>query len=309
MNRNYLATSLVLLLGSLAPALQAAVYLDAVQGSSPLASYSLNEAAGSTTTVDANYNGGTAFDGTSVNSVTFGGAGPATAGMSIGNTSASFGGANDVSIGGLGTFGSGMITAGGFSFVAWVSTTNTSSGALISFRNASGTNQNLIFQINRKSNDTAATNALRLYLRDQSGHQISSGIDAPTANITDGNWHMLAVSVSLTATPTVSFFVDGVSAGTTGYAASQQQAQTNVGNWSVGALGTSFGGSPGFSPTAFYTGSMDEVAIYDRVLSGSDVANLYSAALGVAVPEPGSFALLGLGATALSFTTRRRTRR
>ena len=53
---------------------------------------------------------------------------------------------------------------------------------------------------------------------------------------------------------------------------------------------------PGDStPSRFFDGQIDEVAIWDRVLTTDEIAALYNGGAGTAIPEPGSLALLGLG--------------
>jgi len=56
---------------------------------------------------------------------------------------------------------------------------------------------------------------------------------------------------------------------------------------------------------AAYTGSLDEIRIYDSVLSGSQIAGLATFA---AVPEPSTFMLIGLGVLSLGLARRRRAR-
>lgn len=295
----------------LAPGLHAQLYVNAVQASAPYADYRLNEASG-TTAADSNFDSGTAYDGTYINGVALGTAGPRPSstpasfgGLESGNTGVTFDGTNDyVSLGGLGNFGSSLTTNNGFSFVLWVNTTSTASGSLIGLRNGAGSNQNLVFQINRSSSDAQSTNALRLYVRDQANHQLAGGVNAPVTSITDGAWHMLAVSVTTTGTPSINFYIDGASAGATTMNFTNALVPANLGNFSVGALGTSFGAGPGFTPSGFYNGSMDEVGIYDRVLSSGDISSLYSAAL--AVPEPSSFGLIGASLAALVLIRRKK---
>ena len=77
---------------------------------------------------------------------------------------------------------------------------------------------------------------------------------------------------------------------------------TETAGWTQGwsaRIGGYSTGSPGF------IGLMDEVAIWDRALSGEEARGLYYSALAL-VPEPGSFVLLALGGLALVAVRRRR---
>jgi len=62
------------------------------------------------------------------------------------------------------------------------------------------------------------------------------------------------------------------------------------------AFESGYGGNPGF------VGFIDDVYIYNRVLSPTEVSTLYSA-----VPEPSTALLLGIGLSALAATSRRRS--
>ena len=99
----------------------------------------------------------------------------------------------------------------------------------------------------------------------------ATALATDVTKINDGNWHHVAVVIHLGTT--VTFYVDGA-------------LSSNVAINSTAATADSFFqlGVNSWVPYGnYFTGTMDEVRIYDRALSASDVASLY---LSVSVTPP-----------------------
>ncbi len=99
-----------------------------------------------------------------------------------------------------------------------------------------------------------------------------------SSGLNDGQWHHIAYTANATAEVT-QLYIDGALAGTT---TTPAFAFPTFNNFEVGRLGRS-------SPTDAFAGSVDDLRIYDTVLTGSEIAAL------AAVPEPSAALLGGLG--------------
>ena len=95
------------------------------------------------------------------------------------------------------------------------------------------------------------------------------------ASILDDEWHMV---VGTRSGSTVSVYLDG------SFLSQANGALIDVGESNSIYLGRRFTGGN------FHHGSLDELSIYDRALSPTEVSTLYST-----VPEPSTALLLGLG--------------
>ncbi len=101
------------------------------------------------------------------------------------------------------------------------------------------------------------------------------GVYRSSATINDGNWHHVAVTVGASGN---SLYVDGVlaTAGQLTYDAGNATTQgffssvTSLDSMAIGRNQDSSGG------TWYTTGLVDDVRVYDRVLTGGDIAQLYT---------------------------------
>lgn len=111
------------------------------------------------------------------------------------------------------------------------------------------------------------------------GGKLCFGIGNPdltiisTLNYNDGNWHFLTANRDQTAA-TIALFVDGVQeAATGGTSTSALTAPTFIG----------LGNNPCVA-TAKYTGSLDELIVYDRTLNSTETQNLYNFSVSATLP-------------------------
>ena len=99
-----------------------------------------------------------------------------------------------------------------------------------------------------------------------------------------GDWHHYAVTRSGS---TYTFYFDGTSVGTASSSISIPDSTAALTIGQAEGLG-------------YFDGLLDELRIYDSALSASEIA-----ALATPVPEPGTLALIGLGAAGLAWRRRR----
>ncbi len=153
---------------------------------------------------------------------------------------------------------------------AWINTTNTSRWeAIVSKYSASGSGAGYLFR-------TDSGGFLEMFL---GGSNISFGTTTAvdTTKINDGQWHHI-VGV-ITIGQDVKFYVDGNFSSATvihSLANGDNSTPLMVGSNSFGFFGT------------FFTGSMDDVRIYNRALSSSEVNTLFllSGGTGGSTPPP-----------------------
>ena len=147
---------------------------------------------------------------------------------------------------------------GDLSLSLWVQTNNsTRTEALISKYSAGGLGSGYLLRT------TSAGKAEMLF----GAANIAGGTDVATdvTSINDGNWHHLVAVIKMGAS--VTFYVDGALSSTQ---AIQSMAGTASSWFQMGV-------NPWIPFGTYFTGSMDEVRIYNRALSASDVTALFLA--------------------------------
>jgi hypothetical protein len=146
---------------------------------------------------------------------------------------------------------------GDLSFSLWVQTTNsTRDEALISKYTAAGSGFGYVLR-------TTPGGTVELQLGNNNVVASTISVATDVTRINDGNWHHVAVVVTLGSS--VAFYVDGQLSSTYPLNSVPAVAVTSfeMGITSIATSGT------------YFTGSMDEVRIYNRALSASDVASLF----------------------------------
>lgn len=111
----------------------------------------------------------------------------------------------------------------------------------------------------------------------------------------DSGWHHAAITWDGT-TGTTKVYLDG-------------DVDITTGSTLVGALVTSSGwrfGDDSCCGSREFTGTLDDAGMWDEVLSDGQIKTIYDNGLkGIAIPEPGTLALIGLGGLAMALRRRR----
>lgn len=123
--------------------------------------------------------------------------------------------------------------------------------------------------------------------------RIDIDLPASVAHLEDGQWHHVVVSHDRDG-EAVMYFDNRVVA--TRNISAHDGASIDAGRPT--AIGTD--GAFGTTWNAFLNGSVDEVAIWRRVLDPQEVARLYNSGLGLAIPEPAGTTLVFAAALALA---------
>jgi len=160
------------------------------------------------------------------------------------------------------------ITSAGLTFSVWANVTTIQNYArFIELGNStSGTGTNA-------QNDTidfASTSTTpRLYAALYNGTTTSSGPSNSTGEITTGSWHNYAATI--TQAGAIIFYKDGVKTGTATSSAGYSSSVTRHSNFIGGSTWT-----PG-GTTLPYSGSMEDFRMYNRVLSATEINDIYQA--------------------------------
>jgi subtilisin family serine protease len=141
----------------------------------------------------------------------------------------------------------------------WVKTNKTGVQALVSGANAGNDAE---FEVVLLSNPN-------LQLRFYTGETNETHVVWPVPGVADGTWHHLAVTRDA-ANDQATLYVDGISEGALG--AVFNQLAVDPGGLLLGQEQDSVGG--GFDPSQAFLGSLDDVRLYRRLLSDTEIADL-----------------------------------
>jgi autotransporter-associated beta strand protein len=263
--------ALCALLALMQPAAAApSAYQSAVLGDTPYLYYELGEASGTTAT-DAGVNGynGTYMNSPTMSSSTLGVPGDSLVGPS--DTAVTFSG-NTVA----GSFVQCPASANGFGTSLGTSshefvlkTTTTSAPEFLSGQANTGSTVSIQVILNENAGGTTTANMCRVFIRG-TANNLAAAFTNPA--LFDGNYHHLVWTYNATVAPYLAAYVDGVA--------------QNIGT-PAGTAPTAFAAF-GFPLTVatynsrgltndFFTGTIDEFAIYSHVLTPAQVANHYAA--------------------------------
>ncbi len=174
---------------------------------------------------------------------------------------------------GQATFLPAIVSSQTVSFCAWLKSTKTSASQSLIFI-GDDTVADQYYSLGTNAGNGAARGILR------SGNFTS----APGPSVTDGNWHHIAATITVSAgNKTIRTYVDGVLESTLTEA---DTAPTGLNDVEIGRLGR--GGS---GPTDLTLGLIDEVQIYDHLLTDAEVLSLFQnpgVAIGEVTAEPDS---------------------
>lgn len=185
----------------------------------------------------------------------------------------------------MGTSFSGF-TVGSFSISMWINTTATGEVVALS-KHEAGTFNGYLMVVNSGAGYGVQDKAW-FYGSNPAGAEANS-----TTTVNDGVWHHL-VGVYQSGV-SISIFIDGapVESVQTAYTIASNSAPFLIGGFNISG-----------TPTAAYTGLVDDVQIYNNALNDTEVDFLY-ANPGQTIPEPSTSATLA-GLAALSLLARRR---
>ncbi len=151
---------------------------------------------------------------------------------------------------------------GPFTFSAWAKTTSTAYSMLFLRYNSSGGGGQIFMSFSRGGG--ADTGKVELYTWNSTQEEVyrkSSG------TINDGQWHHV---VGVRDGGTITIYVDGaVNQGT-------QTGSATINASSDGTFGIGYNSNEGGAPGGYFDGSLDDVRVYNRALSISEIKQLYN---------------------------------
>ena len=172
-----------------------------------------------------------------------------------------------------GTLGSNL--GNGFSISFWLNTTSTSHEAVIgSFNDAGAGDGSIVIELNLNSVGADDAGKIHMHLKDIDGNNLESGT---TNDITfsDGAFHHIVVTMDGDNNANT-LYLDGVNQSLT------YRVQTTPDNFANFDYGITLGAS-NFRGTRYwyYEGIYDEVGMWNRILSESEITNLYNGGNGI----------------------------
>lgn len=251
--------------------------------------YKFDEAAGATTAANAVADNSAGVIGSNVTTGLAGISGGAyrfAGGVSL----------NDIVDVGNASFFPAFTASGQLTFSAWINTTD-----------VTGNRNTVLFA----GSDTISNNYADLGLNGPSGEATArnrpagasgeqqAGIFGTGVVVNDGTWHNVVMTIDLSYMA-LFLYVNGTLANAQSLAAAPAFPSFNT--FEIGRLGRAG------TPVDGFEGLIDDVQVYDTALSEEQVLFLFNNP-GVAVPEPGAFALAAVGLGFLYFVSRRRRAR
>ena len=184
----------------------------------------------------------------------------------------------------------------GFTLTAFVNTTVTNClMTLLGGLNAESTGTALLILLNQSVTDARAVSPdhLRVFLRSEANRTFDYSVPLrglPTGRVADGHWHHLAVAVPSLAvgqgggsSPYPHFYFDGAEAN-----ALEVRGGENLGSEDAFAdfvHGLRVGAGGGAAADTFFSGAIDELAVFNRVLSSTEIDRLAHAGPPVTLPD------------------------
>jgi hypothetical protein len=161
---------------------------------------------------------------------------------------------------------SGLVPSSTLTVSAWVYLSSNNGEAIVSKGNVGTYSGPYIFAIN-------VTNGLSFYSSNGSNAGWVGVNWTPSLN----TWYHVAVTFNAGS---VAFYVNGVQQGTTQSAVVSSLNQSDTNSFFVGAYST----NGGTANAAFFDGKMDEMGVWSRALSSSEICQLYNSGSGLSYP-------------------------
>ena len=152
------------------------------------------------------------------------------------------------------------VGVGSFSTAAWVKLSSTASGRVVNKFNA-GTSAGWLFDVNNTTTGTNSPGFVRFRIRDG-----TANFDyATNGSLGTGSWKHVVATVNRT-TNELKLFVDGVQVGATQSISSVTGSLSTATALGIGTIPSTLG--------SYFPGSLDDLRVYNRALSASEVSTL-----------------------------------
>ena len=225
----------------------------------PLAYWRLNET--NSETVAAELVGG--YNGTYEGTITQGIPGPTDVSFDAGNTGYNFDGSapSDLGCGSIGAMDGDI----DFTLVAWIKTTGTTASCLISQRDSTPVGYNGSYKFSMLANGNMSFD-IYSQIASIGGYQFGGGLVTTATPINDGNWHHV---VAIRQGTNGFIYVDGVLAASASGSFVALLHSSNL----------TYIGSDKRDNNQPLTGDLDEVSLFNRALTSSEVASIAPAVI------------------------------